>query len=98
VRMSHFCAAWAKQLSKSGKDSWAAQARAERGGGGKDQLWPLLVTAAILAALAVGWWHLSSHDQSSILRIGWPVLFSVTITQTAVMARKVLRRTRGFRV
>jgi len=98
VRMSHFCAAWAKQLSKSGKDSWAAQARAERGGGGKDQLSPLLVTAAILAALAVGWWHLSSHDQSSILRIGWPVLFSVTITQTAVMARKVLRRTRGFRV
>jgi hypothetical protein len=30
--------------------------------------------------------------------VGWPVLFTVTITQTAIMARKVLRRTQGFKV
>jgi biofilm PGA synthesis N-glycosyltransferase PgaC len=98
VRMSHFCAAWGKQLSKSGKDAWAAQARAERGGGGKDQLWPLIVTTSVLAGLAIGWRHLSGPDHSAILRIGWPVLFAVTITQTVIMARKVLRRTRGFKV
>jgi len=36
--------------------------------------------------------------QSSILWLGWPVLYTITIAQTVVMLSKLFRRQRGYKV
>ena len=36
--------------------------------------------------------------QSSVLWLGWPVLYTITIAQTVVMAAKLFRRQRGYKV
>jgi hypothetical protein len=34
--------------------------------------------------------------QSTVLGIGWPILYVITIMQTLFMLKKVIRRHRGF--
>ena len=44
------------------------------------------------------WFRLPVMIQSSILWLGWPVLYVVTIAQTVVMIGKMLRRQHGYKV
>lgn len=97
IRLSHFARAWSRFLSKKKVDNWAAQAKAERGGGNGHWA-PLVVVVAILIALAVIWSMLGPVVQSSILWIGWPILGVVTILQTLGMFLKLIRRQHGYRV
>jgi len=43
------------------------------------------------------WLQLSVPLRSDLLAIGWPILGTVTVLQTAWMMRKVLRHYRGFK-
>jgi len=97
VRMGHFLTAWAQFFARVEKDNWAAQAAAERGRGSA-YIFPAIVAAAVFAGLAFAWTQQSIGIQSAILSIGWPVLYIATIVQTLFMARKVVRRHRGFTV
>ena len=54
--------------------------------------------AASFLVLGWTWFQLPVLIQSSILWLGWPVLYVVTIAQTIVMTAKLLRRQRGYRV
>ena len=97
LRAGHFVRAWVKFLSKVQTDNWAEQAKAERGSG-NSHLVPLVVLVASFAVLGWTWFQLPVLIQSSILWLGWPVLYVVTIAQTIVMAGKLFRRQRGYRV
>lgn len=97
VRMGHFFRAWTKFLSRAQTDNWANQANAERGRGSA-YLLPLVTAVVILAALTFTWFQLPILVQSSILWIGWPALYIITILQTAVMIKKLLRRQRHYKV
>ena len=44
------------------------------------------------------WLQLPALIQSSILWLGWPLLYVVTIAQTIVMLAKLVRRQHGYRV
>ena len=48
--------------------------------------------------LGYTWFQLPVLIQSSILWLGWPVLYVVTIAQTIVMVGKLFRRQRGYKV
>ena len=97
LKAGHFVRAWTKFLSRVQTDNWAEQAKAERGTG-NSHLVPLIVLAASFLVLGWTWFQLPVLIQSSILWLGWPVLYVVTIAQTIVMAGKLLRRQRGYRV
>ena len=97
LRAGHFIRAWMKFLSKVKVDNWADQAKAERGSG-NSYLMPLIILAVSFAVLGYTWFQLPVMIQSSILWLGWPVLYVVTIAQTIVMAGKLFRRQRGYRV
>jgi len=97
VRLGHFVRAWGKFLSKKQVDNWAAQAKAERGGGSAF-LVPVIITTLTMALLVAGWFLLNPLTQSTILWIGWPVLGVITAVQTISMFGKLLRRQRGYRV
>jgi biofilm PGA synthesis N-glycosyltransferase PgaC len=97
LRAGHFLRAWAKFLSKVKVDNWAEQAKAERGSGNA-YLMPLIVLAVTFVVLGYTWFQLPVMIQSSILWLGWPVLYTITIAQTIVMAGKLFRRQRGYRV
>lgn len=97
LRAGHFVRAWTKFLSKVKVDNWAEQARAERGSG-HSYLTPLIILVISLTVMAYSWFQLPAVIQSSILWLGWPVLYFVTIAQTVVMAGKLFRRQRGYRV
>ena len=97
LRAGHFIRAWAKFLSKVKVDNWAEQAKAERGSGNA-YLMPLIVLAASFLILGYTWFQLPVMIQSSVLWLGWPVLYTITIAQTIVMAAKLFRRQRGYKV
>ncbi|MET0695467.1 MAG: glycosyltransferase family 2 protein [Propionibacteriaceae bacterium] len=97
LRAGHFVRAWAKFLSKVKVDNWAEQAKAERGSG-NSYLMPLIVLAVATAILGYTWWQLPVILQSSILWLGWPVLYTITIAQTIIMVTKLFRRQRGYKV
>ena len=97
LRAGHFLRAWAKFLSKVKVDNWAEQAKAERGSGNAF-LTPLIILGVSFLVLGYTWFQLPVLIQSSILWLGWPVLYVVTIAQTVVMAGKLFRRQRGYKV
>lgn len=96
LRAGHFVRAWAKFLSRVQTDNWANQAKAERGAG-HSYLMPMIMVAATFAVLGYTWFQLPAMIQSSILWLGWPALYVVTILQTLVMAAKLVRRHRGYK-
>jgi biofilm PGA synthesis N-glycosyltransferase PgaC len=95
LRMSHFAAAWAQFFARVDKDNWAAQSKAERGGG-SSHWWPACVAIVLCVSLGFAWNHMDISTRSTVLGVGWPVLYITTIMQTLFMAKKVLRRHRGF--
>ncbi|WP_265523593.1 glycosyltransferase family 2 protein [Oerskovia flava] len=95
IRIGHFVRAWSKFLSHSRTDNWAAQAKAERGAGWA-YLSPLLVGVVVLAAVAWIWTTLPLVAQSTVLAIGWPVLGIITVVQTLLMLRRLVRRQHGY--
>jgi poly-beta-1,6-N-acetyl-D-glucosamine synthase len=95
LRMSHFAAAWAQFFARVDKDNWAAQSKAERGGGSSN-LWPACVVLVLFASLGFAWTHMDIDVKSTVVGVGWPILYVVTIMQTLFMIKKVLRRHRGF--
>lgn len=97
LRAGHFVRAWAKFLSRVKVDNWAEQAKAERGSG-NSHLMPLIVLAVTFLALGYTWFQLPVLIQTSILWLGWPLLYVVTIAQTVVMLGKLFRRERGYKV
>jgi biofilm PGA synthesis N-glycosyltransferase PgaC len=97
LRAGHFIRAWAKFLSKVKVDNWAEQAKAERGSG-NSHLTPLIILVVSFVVLGYTWFQLPTLIQSSILWLGWPVLYIVTIAQTIVMIGKLFRRQRGYKV
>nr|WP_243695252.1 glycosyltransferase family 2 protein [Agromyces protaetiae] len=97
IRLGHFVRAWTKFASRKQVDNWAAQAKAERGGG-HAYLAPVLVALAAVVAMVAIWFQLTPVVQSSILWIGWPVLGVITVLQTLGMFGKLVRRHHGYRV
>jgi hypothetical protein len=97
IRMGHFLAAWAQFFARVEKDNWAAQAAAERGRGSA-YIMPAIYAAAVFAVLIFAWSRQSIDVKSTILSVGWPLLYIVTITQTVFMLKKLVRRQRGFSV
>ncbi len=97
LRAGHFIRAWTKFLSKVKVDNWAEQAKAERGSG-NSYLMPLVILVVAFVVLGYTWFQLPIMIKSSILWLGWPVLYVVTISQTLVMAGKLFRRQWGYRV
>lgn len=97
LRAGHFLRAWTKFLSKVKTDNWAEQAKAERGTGNAHRI-PAVILIATFAVLGYTWFQLPILIQSSILWLGWPALYVVTIAQTIVMAGKLLRRQHGYHV
>ncbi|MBA8816858.1 cellulose synthase/poly-beta-1,6-N-acetylglucosamine synthase-like glycosyltransferase [Microbacterium halimionae] len=98
VRLGHFLRSWSRFLSKKKVDNWAAQAKAESGGGSLGHWAPLLLLAAVLVAMAVVWTLIGPVAQSTILWIGWPIVGVVTVLQTVGMFAKLLRRHHGYKV
>lgn len=96
VRIGHFLRAWTKFASKKQVDNWAAQAKAERGAGNA-YLTPLLITVAVMIALAAVWVQLSIVVQSTILWVAWPVLGTIAVAQTLGMFGKLVRRHHGYK-
>ena len=77
--------------------SFDRQAKAERGSG-NSHLMPLIILAISFLVLGYTWFQLPILIQSSILWLGWPLLYVVTIAQTVVMVGKLFRRQRGYKV
>jgi biofilm PGA synthesis N-glycosyltransferase PgaC len=96
VRLGHFARSWTKFASSSQTDNWAAQAKAESGGGGLAHFFPIAVVAIVLAGAIAIWAQLPTAMQSDVLLGGWTVLGIVTVLQTAWMALKLLKRHKGF--
>jgi hypothetical protein len=97
IRMGHFLTAWAQFFGRVEKDNWAAQAAAERGRG-KAYIMPAIFAVAVFGVLIFAWSRQSIDVKSTILSVGWPVLYVVTILQTVFMLKKLFRRQRGFSV
>ncbi|MBC7518767.1 MAG: glycosyltransferase family 2 protein [Microbacteriaceae bacterium] len=97
VRIGHFVRAWTKFARNKQVDSWAEQAKAERGSGNV-HLMPFLTTLALSAGLVFIWLQLTPSMQSIVLTIGWPILGVTTIVQTFFMFVTLIKPHRGFRV
>ena len=59
---------------------------------------PLAVVLVSFVVIGWTWFQLPILIQTSILWLGWPVLYVVTIAQTVVMTGKLLRGQRDFKV
>ena len=97
LRMGHFLASVFKFWSKSALDTWAAQYKAEAGGG-VEWITPFMVLASMAAFGAFLWWKSGPAIRDAFLIVGWPLLAVITVGQTAVMVRKLFRRHRGYQV
>lgn len=99
VRIGHFLRAWTKFfLRRKSTDNWAAQARAERGGGGWSFLWPYLWLVVLIAVTLLIWLQFPIDVKSAALSIGWTILGIVVIIQTLFMVRKLFRSHQGYKV
>lgn len=96
IRMGHFVRAWLKFFSRKQSDNWAAQAKAERGKG-TAYLYPYLMLIILLGAAAAIWVQFPIGTQSDLLSVGWPILGTITVLQTAWMLLKCSRSYRGFK-
>ncbi len=96
VRIGHFLRAWVQFARNRQVDSWAQQAKAERGAGNV-HLAPLLISAAAFAGIACGWMQLSPELHSQLLSVGWPILAVLTIVQTFTMFVTLVKPHRGYR-
>jgi cellulose synthase/poly-beta-1,6-N-acetylglucosamine synthase-like glycosyltransferase len=97
IRLGQFARSWTKFFLSRGGDNWAAQARAERGGGGYSYLAPFAVVTAVLALIVSAWWFLlDTQQKSDSLWYGWAVLGTITIFQTVAIALRLLRPYRGY--
>jgi biofilm PGA synthesis N-glycosyltransferase PgaC len=97
IRIGHFTRAWVQFFVRSEQDNWAVQAAAERGRGSK-YLFPLIVFVVAIATLLFAWTQQPAQVQYNILSLGWPLLYFTTILQTVFMAKKLIRRHRGFKL
>jgi cellulose synthase/poly-beta-1,6-N-acetylglucosamine synthase-like glycosyltransferase len=95
LRIGHFFRAWTKFLSRVQADNWADQAKAERGRG-TAFLMPLITIVIVFIAIGITWFQLPILLQSSILWVGWPVLYVITILQTVFMVKRLFRRHHGY--
>lgn len=91
--------AWFQVLSGSRSDAWAAQSRAESGGG---RGWPkvaavALVLAAAVVGVALGWERVDPRLQARVLITGWSVLSVLTLMQCVAMLRRIFRRYHGLK-
>lgn len=98
VRLGHFLRSWSRFLSKKKVDNWAAQAKAESGGGSIGHWVPALLLVAVLAAMTALWIVIGPVAQTTILWIGWPIVGVVTVLQTLLMFSKLVRRQNGYKV
>ena len=99
IRIGHFLRSWSSFLSRKKVDNWAAQAKAERGGGVSLGHWvPMILLVITAIAMAFIWSLLDPVVQSSILWVGWPIVGVVTVIQTLLMAFKLFRRQYGYKV
>lgn len=97
LRIGHFTSAWSQILAKTDTDNWAAQAAAEKGRS-KGKFFPTLVVLATAAFAVFAWRSQTPATQALLLMVGWPLLGLMTVPQTLLMARRALRRHRGYRV
>ena len=51
-----------------------------------------------IATLMLAWTQQTAQVQYSILSLGWPLLYMVTVIQSLFMLRKLMRRHRGFKL
>ncbi|WP_104162789.1 hypothetical protein [Cryobacterium sp. N22] len=65
---------------------------------GNDNLVPLLVGLAAAAAMVFIWMQLPIMVQSTILRIGWPILGVTTVLQILTVFFTLFKRHRGYQV
>lgn len=97
VRIGHFFRAWARFAQNKQVDSWAEQAKAERGSG-KAFLAPLFIILAVFAALVFIWLQLPLVARSNVLTVGWPILGVTAVLQTLFMFRLLVKPHLGYRV
>lgn len=97
LRIGHFLVSAFKFWSRSAMDTWAAQAKAESGHG-VEWLTPFLVIASVMCVSALMWAQSGREIQTAVVVVGWPLLALITVGQTAVMVRKLVRRHRGYQV
>lgn len=98
LRIGHYIRSWGGFFIAAQSDGWDAQARAEQGRGGMAYLRPLAFGAAALAALVVVWLSMPLLMQETVLWMSWPVLVVMSVVQTLVMLRRLLRRHHGYSV
>lgn len=98
IRLGHFARSWTKFFLAREGDNWAAQARAERGGGGISYLWPFAAVTAVMAAVISAWWFLlDTQQKSDSLWYGWAALGSITIVQTLAIVLRLLKPYHGYK-
>lgn len=97
IRMGHFLSAWVQFFTRVERDNWAAQAHAEQGRGSA-YMFPAIVALTVFGVLAYTWTQMQINVQGTVLAIGWPSLYLITVLQTLFMFRKLFRRQRGFTV
>lgn len=97
LRSGHFLASAIKFWSRSTLDTWAAQAKAESGRG-IEWLTPFIGLASVFGFGAVALWRSGDQIRDAFVIIGWPMLATITVAQTAVMFRKLMRRHRAYLV
>ncbi len=98
IRIGHFLRAWTAFLLRKDQDNWAAQAAAEKGGGGMIYLQPVIMALVTLATLVVIWHQMPLLQKSIALWLAWPVLIILTVLQSTIMVFKLFRRHRGYTV
>ncbi len=98
-RMSSMAIAWAKVLGGSNRDGWSAQYAAERGHAAGAWKFVAGLAVALFAAYGavVGWTHVPSETQDSVLITGWNVLKIITMLCCVDMLFKIIRPSKGFR-
>lgn len=98
IRMGHFVRSWVTFFAHRDRDNWAAQAAAEKGGGGRAYLQPVVMALVALVTVTLIWIQLPLMEKATALWFLWPVLILLTVMQSTVMVFKLLRRYRGFTV
>lgn len=100
IRMNHFVVSLRQVLGNQEKDTWAAQASAEKGGGGMstDTIWTLLGFLVLFGSLTLGWFYADDFTKSTILYIGWWTLATVSVLLTLTMGHRLFRSQKKYKV
>jgi len=97
VRIGHFVRAWGRFARNKQIDSWAEQAKAERGAGNA-YLTPMIISVAAFTALVFIWLQLPIVAQATVLWFGWPILGVMAVLQTLAMFTRLIKSHRGYKV